>query len=85
MTAAPTEPTGSRLTDSQFTDSQFTNADGQLSQEPSAELAAENTADVEAALEELPENVPANAWVTMGLFAAFVIAFGTCASTFMFN
>lgn len=32
-----------------------------------------------------PENVPANAWITMGLFAAFVIAFGTCASTFMFN
>ncbi|KUF05957.1 hypothetical protein [Leucobacter sp. G161] len=32
-----------------------------------------------------PENVPANAWVTMGIFAVFVIAFGTCASTFMFN
>lgn len=32
-----------------------------------------------------PENVPGKAWVTMGIFAVFVIAFGTCASNFMFN
>lgn len=35
--------------------------------------------------DEHPEHVPVNAWVTMGIFAVFVIAFGTCASTFMFN
>lgn len=41
--------------------------------------------DADVVLDDNPENVPTNAWVTMGLFAAFVIAFGTCASTFMFN
>ncbi|KAM9861726.1 hypothetical protein ACI1US_02424 [Leucobacter sp. BZR 635] len=41
--------------------------------------------DSAAAEDDGPEHVPANAWVTMGIFAVFVIAFGTCASTFMFN
>lgn len=35
--------------------------------------------------EESPEQVPPKAWVTMLLFAGFVIAFGSCASMFMFN
>lgn len=42
--------------------------------QPDAELVDDN-----------PEQVPAKAWVTMAIFAVFVIAFGTCASTFMFN
>lgn len=41
--------------------------------------------DADAVEDDGPENVPANAWVTMGIFAVFVIAFGTCASNFMFN
>lgn len=36
-------------------------------------------------VDESPQDVPPKAWVTLVLFAAFVIAFGTCASTFMFN
>ncbi|WP_146120011.1 hypothetical protein [Leucobacter massiliensis] len=35
--------------------------------------------------DEGPESVPPKAWVTLVLFAAFVVAFGTCASTFMFD
>lgn len=35
--------------------------------------------------DEAPQDLPPKAWVTLVLFAAFVIAFGTCASTFMFN
>ena len=32
-----------------------------------------------------PENVPPKAWVTLVGFAAFVVFFGTCAFTYMFN
>lgn len=42
-------------------------------------------AEVGNDVDDNPEHVPVNAWVTMGIFAVFVIAFGTCASTFMFN
>jgi hypothetical protein len=35
--------------------------------------------------EESPQDLPPKAWVTLVLFAAFVVAFGTCASTFIFN
>lgn len=35
--------------------------------------------------DESPEKLPPKAWVTLVGFALFVIAFGTCASTFMFN
>lgn len=35
--------------------------------------------------EDEPEVLPKNAWVTLGLFAAFVVAFGTCASTYLFR
>ncbi|KIP52805.1 hypothetical protein [Leucobacter komagatae] len=47
---------------------------------------ADSDAAVDATVgDDNPENVPAKAWVTMGIFAVFVIAFGTCASNFMFN
>lgn len=36
-------------------------------------------------VDDAPQDVPPKAWVTLVLFAAFVIAFGTCASTFMFD
>lgn len=32
-----------------------------------------------------PERVPARVWVTLVGFAAFVIAFGTCAANYLFN
>ncbi len=32
-----------------------------------------------------PENVPPKAWVSLVGFAAFVVLFGTCAFTYMFN
>lgn len=32
-----------------------------------------------------PEKVPAKVWVTLVTFAAFVVAFLTCASKFLFN
>ena len=35
--------------------------------------------------DETPDKVPPKAWVTLGLFAGFVILFFTCATTFMFN
>lgn len=35
--------------------------------------------------EEAPEKVPPKAWVTLTIFAGFVILFFTCATTFMFN
>ncbi|WP_162903881.1 hypothetical protein [Leucobacter sp. wl10] len=35
--------------------------------------------------EESPQSLPPKAWVTLVLFAAFVLAFGSCASLFMFN
>lgn len=46
--------------------------------------AAQAKANV-GAPEEGPERLPMNTWVTLGLFAAFVVAFGTCASSFMFK
>ncbi|MFF8816890.1 hypothetical protein ACF07D_02675 [Leucobacter sp. NPDC015123] len=48
-------------------------------------VAADATQPAAELVDDNPEQVPAKAWVTMGLFAVFVIAFGTCASTFMFN
>ncbi len=48
-------------------------------------VAADATQPAAEVVDDNPEQVPAKAWVTMGLFAVFVIAFGTCASTFMFN
>lgn len=35
--------------------------------------------------DESPEKLPATAWVTLVLFAGFVVLFGTCAATYMFN
>ncbi|WP_460946377.1 hypothetical protein [Okibacterium endophyticum] len=35
--------------------------------------------------DESPQNLPPMAWVTLIGFAAFVVLFGTCANTFMFN
>ncbi|TDP94280.1 hypothetical protein EDF62_0694 [Leucobacter luti] len=32
-----------------------------------------------------PEKLPMGTWVTLSMFALFVVAFGTCASTFLFN
>lgn len=43
----------------------------------------EHTNDVQP--DETPDKVPPKAWVTLGLFAAFVVLFFTCANTFMFN
>lgn len=40
---------------------------------------------LESEVDDSPEKVPPKAWVTLVGFALFVIAFGTCASTFMFN
>lgn len=48
-------------------------------------LASHEAMDVDSAVDEGPEDVPMNTWVTLGLFAAFVVAFGTCASTFLFR
>ncbi|MBK0421946.1 hypothetical protein JD292_07640 [Leucobacter sp. CSA2] len=56
------------------------------------ELAAD-TAAVQAArppqgvsgADEGPERVPARVWVTLVGFAAFVLAFGTCAANYLFN
>lgn len=42
-------------------------------------------ADVLADTEESPEHLPPKAWVTLIMFAGFVIAFGTCASVFLFD
>lgn len=47
--------------------------------------AVTGAAGAEDVVDEGPENLPMNTWVTLGLFAAFVVLFGTCASTFMFN
>ncbi|SJM52984.1 hypothetical protein [Gulosibacter sp. 10] len=35
--------------------------------------------------DEAPENLPPRAWVTLGIFALFVIGAGTCMTTWMFN
>lgn len=35
--------------------------------------------------DESPQHLPPTAWATLIGFAAFVVLFGTCASTFMFN
>ncbi len=53
--------------------------------EAAGQVSAAAAQSAENAVDDGPEHVPGNAWITMGLFAAFVIAFGTCASTFMFN
>ncbi|GAA1629091.1 hypothetical protein [Leucobacter chromiireducens] len=64
--------------------------DGTLNSDPAAEPAldpatVDSTAMESAATDDGPEKLPMNTWVTLGLFAAFVVAFGTCASSFMFN
>ncbi|SJN10820.1 hypothetical protein FM113_10210 [Leucobacter sp. 7(1)] len=56
------------------------NSDSALDPATGGAHAAETTVP-----EEGPEKLPMNTWVTLGLFAAFVVAFGTCASSFMFN
>lgn len=50
-----------------------------------AALATPAEAEGDVTVDEGPEDVPMNTWVTLGLFAAFVVAFGTCASTFLFK
>lgn len=32
-----------------------------------------------------PEKLPVSAWVSLIAFGAFVVLFGTCAATYMFN
>ncbi|GAA1324553.1 hypothetical protein ACFSWE_02970 [Leucobacter albus] len=56
-----------------------------LNEQTQGEQLADASVEEDVTVDDNPENVPANAWITMGLFAVFVIAFGTCASTFMFN
>lgn len=56
----------------------------ELAADPQAVAAAGAPAPEDVA-DEGPENLPMNTWVTLGLFAAFVVLFGTCASTFMFD
>lgn len=51
----------------------------------SAELDEQPQEQLSAELDESPEKVPPKAWVTLVGFALFVIAFGTCAATYMFN
>lgn len=41
--------------------------------------------NLSASEEESPQNLPLGAWVTLILFAAVVVAFGSCANTWMFN
>lgn len=35
--------------------------------------------------DESPEKLPSSAWASLVIFAAFVVLFGTCAATYMFN
>ncbi|MGO1539236.1 MAG: hypothetical protein ACTHZ9_08135 [Leucobacter sp.] len=35
--------------------------------------------------DESPENLPPKAWVTLVMFAGFVVLFGTCANFFLFD
>jgi len=42
-------------------------------------------AEIDLSEDDLPEDVPPKAWVTLVMFAAFVVAFGTCASAYLFN
>ncbi len=39
----------------------------------------------ESPVEEVPENLPPNAWLTFGLFAVFVVGLGSCMTLWMFN
>jgi len=39
----------------------------------------------EMGAEESPENLPPKAWVTIGLFAVFVVGFSSCAGLFLFR
>lgn len=58
------------------------------SQSPGSDKLAAEPAASSAAAEaesEHPEKLPMGTWVTLSMFAVFVIAFGTCASTFLFN
>ncbi|WP_298041053.1 hypothetical protein [uncultured Microbacterium sp.] len=42
-------------------------------------------ASAEAPTEESPEKLPPSTWLTLLVFAAFVVGFGTCASTYLFR
>ncbi|MEB4616381.1 hypothetical protein [Leucobacter sp. M11] len=42
-------------------------------------------ADPDAEANPEPETLPANSWVTLGIFAAFVVLFAGCASTYLFR
>lgn len=54
-------------------------ADNEKTMEPLAVAEA-----AEQLTDDNPENVPTNVWITLGLFAAFVIGFGTCAVKYLF-
>lgn len=48
-----------------------------------AELLSADQADPSDA--ESPQNLPPKAWITLVMFAAFVVLFGTCANFFLFD
>ncbi|MGO2111903.1 MAG: hypothetical protein ACTH31_09835 [Pseudoclavibacter sp.] len=43
-----------------------------------ADEAARRAAEVARELEEAPENLPPKAWITLGIFALFVVGTGGC-------
>ncbi|MGO1544363.1 MAG: hypothetical protein ACTHXA_08480 [Gulosibacter sp.] len=41
--------------------------------------------ELDTNLDEQPEDLAPRHWVTLSMFALFVVLFGTCATTFLFN
>lgn len=41
--------------------------------------------DVDPGMDDAPEDLPVNMWMTLGIFAAFVVGLGSCMVLWMFN
>lgn len=89
MTAAD-QPSG-RVNDAALADVADRATDAERADEAAADNAAadvranETAAAMRRELDEAPDNLPPMAWVTLGIFALFVIGAGGCMATFMFN